>query len=577
MIQKIRKILGLETTQERVSSLVDIDSRLKDISIELGVLATDYTSRVQSKNDFLKSVSSESESVNEVNERFNRYEQSHLNKIIPLKKEMDKLHSEKESLLKSKDVSEAYDFKLKFNLIKSKFKAGEVSKKLYDCILKAKHSGKTLYSDFLIFNKEGQLLILKRTKTDDSQPEKWGLPGGHVDPNESHDNAGIRELREETGVCIDSKDANNIGSFVDEDVHIEYYSFNDFCEQEYPITLQSEEHSEYKFIDLSDIDNYEFPFNMKENIKRLLNIEDKKEIIKSEDIEKGKQAKKNKIELVMKEFKEGKLRSSDGSVVTDRKQAIAIALSEAEKVNKGDDCDIEKSKELIDKCMKAYQSQQLSLESLKNIIEKARTHKYIRKTPDGKGGWNYVYEEKEVNESKTDLENTLNKVEKEIVNLDYEHGYCFDKDGKELFNQKGGVGSIVISDENLPKLKGNTFTHNHPSWKKYKDTELEIYGFNISKQDILMACGNELKETRVCSGQYSYSLSKANKENFKLSEALELNSDLDNIETETNIYLRKLSKEKGYSDYYLNALKFHIIYGKLSKKFNLIYKREKLK
>ena len=38
---------------------------------------------------------------------------------------------------------------------------------------------------------------------------------------------------------------------------------------------------------------------------------------------------RNKVRKVMHEFKKGKLRSSDGKVVTDKKQAIAIALSEA--------------------------------------------------------------------------------------------------------------------------------------------------------------------------------------------------------------------------------------------------------
>jgi len=38
---------------------------------------------------------------------------------------------------------------------------------------------------------------------------------------------------------------------------------------------------------------------------------------------------KRKIHKVMKEEKEGTLRSSSGQKVTDRKQAIAIALSEA--------------------------------------------------------------------------------------------------------------------------------------------------------------------------------------------------------------------------------------------------------
>jgi len=36
-----------------------------------------------------------------------------------------------------------------------------------------------------------------------------------------------------------------------------------------------------------------------------------------------------KIEDVMKEFKKGKLKSSSGKKVTDRKQAVAIGISEA--------------------------------------------------------------------------------------------------------------------------------------------------------------------------------------------------------------------------------------------------------
>jgi hypothetical protein len=38
---------------------------------------------------------------------------------------------------------------------------------------------------------------------------------------------------------------------------------------------------------------------------------------------------KRKIQKVMKEFKEGELKSSSGAKVKDRKQAVAIALSEA--------------------------------------------------------------------------------------------------------------------------------------------------------------------------------------------------------------------------------------------------------
>jgi hypothetical protein len=46
--------------------------------------------------------------------------------------------------------------------------------------------------------------------------------------------------------------------------------------------------------------------------------------MKTPKTEKGKQ---NKVRKVMKEFKEGDLKSSSGDKVESRKQAIAIALS----------------------------------------------------------------------------------------------------------------------------------------------------------------------------------------------------------------------------------------------------------
>lgn len=44
------------------------------------------------------------------------------------------------------------------------------------------------------------------------------------------------------------------------------------------------------------------------------------------------EAQQAKVEKVMGEFKAGKLRSSSGKVVKSRKQAVAIALSEARRM-----------------------------------------------------------------------------------------------------------------------------------------------------------------------------------------------------------------------------------------------------
>lgn len=363
MIREIRRVLGLETVNEKLSTLTDIDSRLADISVEIGELAQEYTRRSESRNNVIKSIDSQ-EILNEVSKRFDLFEKSHLENLLPLKKEKDSLEYEKQSLLKSNEVSELYEFNKKYNRFKAKYKSGEISKETFGTFLKAKHNGKTLYSDILVFNKEGKLLLLQRAAIDDSNPQKWGLPGGHVDPNESHQYAATRELVEETSLYIPELDF--VWSFNDKDVHIEYFRADNVCEKEFPIVLQSDEHTDYKWIDIKDIDKYEMPFNMAENIKKALGIKD--EIVKSINPD----AVKEKIRKVMEEFKNGTLKTPDGKVVADQKQAIAIAISESKKVNKSEQDDLST---FLEPFLKAYKDGIISETALSNVI-KARTGKY---------------------------------------------------------------------------------------------------------------------------------------------------------------------------------------------------------
>lgn len=54
-------------------------------------------------------------------------------------------------------------------------------------------------SAVIVVNDKGQLLMGRQVKDD----YRWSFPGGHVDEGESHKEAAVRELEEETGVKID--------------------------------------------------------------------------------------------------------------------------------------------------------------------------------------------------------------------------------------------------------------------------------------------------------------------------------------------------------------------------------------
>lgn len=54
----------------------------------------------------------------------------------------------------------------------------------------------------IIKNSKGEILLGKRTSKPIFYSGMWGLPGGMIEYNESIENAGIREIKEELGVKI---------------------------------------------------------------------------------------------------------------------------------------------------------------------------------------------------------------------------------------------------------------------------------------------------------------------------------------------------------------------------------------
>jgi 8-oxo-dGTP pyrophosphatase MutT (NUDIX family) len=59
-----------------------------------------------------------------------------------------------------------------------------------------------LFAGVVLVDRRGWLLLQERDEHPVIDPEKWGLPGGHLEPGEEPVAGAVRELLEETGVRL---------------------------------------------------------------------------------------------------------------------------------------------------------------------------------------------------------------------------------------------------------------------------------------------------------------------------------------------------------------------------------------
>ena len=58
------------------------------------------------------------------------------------------------------------------------------------------------FSSIVLVDRRGWVLLQERDEHPLIDPERWGFVGGHVDDDETYDQAAYRELAEETGVSL---------------------------------------------------------------------------------------------------------------------------------------------------------------------------------------------------------------------------------------------------------------------------------------------------------------------------------------------------------------------------------------
>ncbi|OGI18240.1 MAG: hypothetical protein A3J06_02315 [Candidatus Moranbacteria bacterium RIFCSPLOWO2_02_FULL_48_19] len=102
-----------------------------------------------------------------------------------------------------------------------------------------------------IVERDGKILVLKRSALDDHLPGVWETPGGGVDKEESPQEALKREILEETGLVVTIGRPFNVFTFRKDTGEFKV-GITFLCKYESGEVKLSEEHSEYRFIKPSE-------------------------------------------------------------------------------------------------------------------------------------------------------------------------------------------------------------------------------------------------------------------------------------------------------------------------------------
>ncbi|MEX1381985.1 NUDIX domain-containing protein [Lutibacter sp.] len=131
-------------------------------------------------------------------------------------------------------------------------------------------ASKQEYSDFIILNERGnKILLLRRGNVNKLEPNKFCLPGGHVDEGENIEAAAYRELKEETGLEVTPIDGYYIDSFKNTDGSTSHY-FCTHVSEKRPLMLETSEHFGYEWVLLDKIVDYDLIFDLEERISNMV-------------------------------------------------------------------------------------------------------------------------------------------------------------------------------------------------------------------------------------------------------------------------------------------------------------------
>ena len=283
----LRKLFHLQTAEQKVSEYRELLRRSEKIEARTEELANEFAERSQ----VLKSFSLLDKDEREISEeKYNEFLKEHTSRVAQLQKDRDKVFKAIAAFQKDEDIAEAIADVYAIHVAKKAWKSKKLSKSAYDDIMKAK-TGVVKYADVLLF-RGNKLLILQRAGEHMNYTPDWCIPGGHVDEGEDFRTAAQRELFEETGIDVPEDTLMEVGVAKTKNAEIHYFMGHVDDESPAFVVVDGEEEIGSMWIDpVTELEDYDFIFDMKDNIKKILGLE----------------VKPSPVEIVMKAFQEGKV------------------------------------------------------------------------------------------------------------------------------------------------------------------------------------------------------------------------------------------------------------------------------
>ena len=126
---------------------------------------------------------------------------------------------------------------------------------------------KVEFSDMIVMDDLGKVLFIKRSKQAKLFPEAYGLPGGHIDPeDDTPKDAACRELYEET--CLRFDNVASVRKIKNGDRTTSHYFAADFKADQI-ITLDNNEHINYVWLLPSEFDTVDMIYDLGDRVKSM--------------------------------------------------------------------------------------------------------------------------------------------------------------------------------------------------------------------------------------------------------------------------------------------------------------------